>query len=241
MTIKTIYSSNFSKKTRKFKDIKIIVIHYTGMQSKIVSIKRLVNPRFKVSCHYLIDRKGLIFRMVEDNKVAWHAGKSKWKNFVNLNKCSIGIELINKGHKFGYEKFTSIQLKRLMQLCLKLKKKYKIKNSNIVGHSDVAPQRKKDPGEKFPWKKLKNNNLGIWYKVQNSKKIEFKNKDFQKQFFRNLYKIGYRYFEINRRSKKDVFPIKAFQRRFYPQNVSGKIDKKTFKISHFLASRLNLS
>ena len=122
MTIKTIYSSSFSKKSRKFKDIKIIVIHYTGMQSKIASVKRLVDNHYKVSCHYLIDRKGLILRMVEEDKVAWHAGKSKWKNFVNLNKYSIGIELVNKGHEFGYEKFTSIQLKRLIQSCLRLKK-----------------------------------------------------------------------------------------------------------------------
>ena len=88
MIIKTKYSPNFSKKTRKNKDIKIIVIHYTGMQSKIESIKRLLNTRHKVSCHYLIDRKGLILKMVDENKVAWHAGKSKWKNFDNLNKQS---------------------------------------------------------------------------------------------------------------------------------------------------------
>ena len=113
------------------------------MQSKIASIKRLTNPRFKVSCHYLIDRKGLVMRLVDDDKIAWHAGKSKWKNFVNLNKYSIGIELVNKGHDFGYEKFTDIQINRLIQLCLKLRKKYKINSSNIVGHSDIAPKEKR--------------------------------------------------------------------------------------------------
>ena len=241
MTKKTEYFSNYSKKTRKLKDIKIIVIHYTGMQSKIASIKRLTNPRFKVSCHYLIDRKGLVIPLVDDDKIAWHAGKSKWKNFVNLNKHSIGIELVNKGHAFGYEKFTNIQINRLIQLCLKLRKKYKINNSNVVGHSDIAPKRKKDPGEKFPWKKLKKNNLGIWYKKINFKNKNFKEGEFQKQFFKNLSKIGYRYFKVNKRSKSDIYPIKAFQRRFNPENVSGKIDEKTFKISHFLANRLKLS
>ena len=114
-------SPNFSKRSRKDIDIKIIVIHYTGMQSKIESIKRLSSPKHKVSCHYLIDRKGQIIKMVEENKIAWHAGKSKWKNFSNINKNSIGIELVNKGHEFGYENFTNSQINNLIKLCLYLK------------------------------------------------------------------------------------------------------------------------
>ena len=123
MIFRNIYSPNFSKKTRTNKDIRTIVIHYTGMQSKIASIKRLLSIKHKVSCHYLIDRKGLIFKMVDEDKVAWHAGKSKWKNIKNLNKNSIGIELVNKGHEFGYEKFTDAQIDKLIKLCLYLKKK----------------------------------------------------------------------------------------------------------------------
>ena len=157
--------------------------------------------RSKVSCHYLLDRKGQTLKMVNENKVAWHAGKSKWKKFTNLNKYSIGIELVNKGHDFGYERFTNLQIKRLIELCLKLKKKYKIKPSNIVGHSDIAPFRKKDPGEKFPWIKLEKNNLGISYKKSISKTKQLKKKQTEKLFFRNLHKIGYRYFNINRRNK----------------------------------------
>ena len=110
MIFKSIYSPNQTRKARHKKDIKVIVIHYTGMQSRIESLKRLTNQRFKVSCHYFIDRKGKILRIVDDNKIAWHAGKSKWKNFSNLNKNSIGIELVNKGHRFGYEKFSKIQI-----------------------------------------------------------------------------------------------------------------------------------
>jgi N-acetylmuramoyl-L-alanine amidase len=162
MKFVSINTPNYSKKSRNSKEIKLIVIHYTGMQSRIASIKRLSSLKHKVSCHYLIDRNGEIFKMVEENKVAWHAGKSKWKNFINLNKNSIGIELVNKGHEFGYEKFTNLQIKKLIKLCLVLKKKYKIKNSNIVGHSDIAPFRKTDPGEKFPWRRLRKNRLGIW-------------------------------------------------------------------------------
>ena len=237
MIIKTSYSVNFSKKFRKNKDIKLIVIHYTGMQSRIESVRRLLSPKHKVSCHYLIDRKGKILKMVDDNKVAWHAGKSKWKNYNNLNKYSIGIELVNKGHEFGYEKFTISQVNNLIKLCQNLKKKYKIKNSNIVGHSDIAPLRKKDPGEKFPWQKLQRNKIGIWYKKLKSKPVNLNDKKVKKSFFKNLFKIGYRYFNKKRRTEKDIFLIEAFQRRFLPNDLTGKIDKKTLKISQFLAKR----
>ena len=238
MIIKSIYSSNFSKKNRSSKQIKLIIIHYTGMQSKIASIRRLLNPKYKVSCHYLIDRKGVIIRMIDDKKIAWHAGKSKWKNFNDLNKNSIGIELVNKGHDFGYENFTASQINKLIKLCLILKKKYKIKDSNIVGHSDIAPMRKQDPGEKFPWKKLKNNQLGIWYRNFNFKCQNLDLKKIEKLFYKNLHKIGYRYFNKTRRAKKDILVTKAFQRRFLPNGVTGLIDEKTLKISHFLAHNL---
>ena len=151
MKIKTELSQNFSPKIRSKRSIKFIIIHYTGMQSEIETINRLKDVRSKVSCHYLINRKGLITQMVRDNRVAWHAGKSKWKNFKNLNENSIGIELVNKGHEFGYENFSKIQIKNLINLCKNLKKKYIIKTENILGHSDIAPLRKSDPGEKFPW------------------------------------------------------------------------------------------
>jgi len=237
MTIKNQYSPNFSRKSRRNRDIKLIVIHYTGMQSKIASIKRLLSPRHKVSCHYLIDRKGQILRMVDENKVAWHAGKSKWKNFNNLNKNSIGIELVNKGHELGYERFTNSQINELIKLCLNLKKKFKIKNSNILGHSDISPMRKQDPGEKFPWKKLKKSKLGIWYKLLNFKSQKINDKKINELFFKNLFKIGYRYFDLKKRRRKDVFLTRAFQRRFLPNKVTGIIDQKTYIISHFLANK----
>ena len=236
MQIKNKYSPNFSKNKRKSKDIKFLVIHYTGMQSKIESIVRLVDPKFKVSCHYLIDRQGKILKMVDESRIAWHAGKSKWKNFNNLNRNSIGIELVNKGHEFGYEKFTRLQIGNLIKLCIRLKKKYKINNSNILGHSDIAPLRKQDPGEKFPWHKLHKNHLGIWYKNLNNYKKKINKKNKEKVFFENLYKIGYRFFNKNKRSKKDIIIVKAFQRRYLPNKITGIIDQKTLIISHFLAS-----
>ena len=172
MKITRINSPCFSKRTRKLSKIKFIVIHYTGMQSKRVSIQRLISKKHKVSCHYLIDRSGKIIQMVDENKIAWHAGKSKWKNFINLNNSSLGIELVNRGHRLGYQSFSKSQIKQLVKFCLQLKKKYKIKKSNILGHSDIAPLRKIDPGEKFPWLKLEKKGLGIWYKIKQNYHLE---------------------------------------------------------------------
>ena len=164
MKIISDYTVNHSKKIRSKKKIRFVIIHYTGMQSEIESIKRLKNPKAKVSCHYFINRKGNVIQMVKDLNIAWHAGKSKWKNFSNLNSNSLGIELENKGHNYGYQNYSNLQIKSLTKLCKILKKKYTIKKENFLGHSDIAPQRKKDPGEKFPWKKLSRHNIGKWYK-----------------------------------------------------------------------------
>ena len=237
MDINIKYSPNFSRKSRKNKDIKALVIHYTGMQSEIASIKRLTNPLCKVSCHYLINRKGRIFKMVNDNKIAWHAGKSKWRKFTNLNKNSIGIELVNRGHRYGYQKFSKKQIHALIKICLYLKKKYRIDSSNILGHSDIAPNRKQDPGEKFPWAMLGKRGLGIWHKPTKSKFFEKNEKKFFKSFFKNLSNIGYRYFDSSKRTKNNIYVVKAFQRRFLPKNITGKIDQKTYIISHSLAKK----
>jgi len=227
------FSPNYSKKKRPKRQIKFVIIHYTGMQSEIESIKRLKNPIHKVSCHYLINRSGSVIQMVNDNNIAWHAGKSKWKNFRNLNYCSLGIELVNKGHKFGYQSFSKKQIESLIRLCKILKKTYKVKKKNFLGHSDIAPLRKIDPGEKFPWKKLSFKNIGKWYEKKN-KPLEKNTKKIEIQFFKNLHKIGYRYFNVKKRNTKDKRVIRSFQQHYLPKNVTGKVDKKTYKISHYL-------
>jgi len=232
MKIVTNFSPNFSKK-RRMRVIKFVIIHYTGMQSEIESINRLKNPNSKVSCHYLINRKGKIIRMVEDKNIAWHAGKSKWKNFKNLNNKSIGIELVNRGHRFGYEKYSNSQIKSLIGLCKNLKKKYNLNSENFLGHSDIAPLRKIDPGEKFPWKKLSKHKIGKWFQEKKVKKDTYSNK-MEFNFFKNLSVLGFRYFSIKKRNLNDKKIIKSFQSHYRPNNVSGKIDQKTFNISHFL-------
>ena len=136
MKINNFYSPNFDKKKRLNSSIKVIIVHYTGMQSERESLFRLCNTKFKVSSHFVINQSGKIYRLVQDNRIAWHAGKSCWGKYKNLNNNSIGIELVNKGHKFGYTNFKKKQLLSLIKICKRLVKKYKIKKKNIVGHSE---------------------------------------------------------------------------------------------------------
>ena len=230
MEITKFYSPNFDKKKRLNKNITAIIIHYTGMQSERESIKRLTSTRSKVSCHYLINRSGKILKMVRDENIAWHAGKSMWGNYKNLNKNSIGIELVNKGHKFGYQTFPKIQIKKLVKLCKFLMKKYNIKKKLVLGHSDIAPLRKIDPGEKFPWNYLSSKGIGI-YPNKIFKKIQ-KNLIVKNElFFNNLHKIGYRY--LDSKQKKKI--IRNFQRRYRQNKINGVLDQETLKISEFLS------
>ena len=234
MEITKYYSPNYTKKVRSGRSITMIIIHYTGMQSERESLKRLTSIKSKVSAHYLIGRKGEILKLVEPRYVAWHAGKSMWKKNKNLNKNSIGIELANKGHKFGYQKFTNIQIKNLILLCKKLKKKYKIKNQSILGHSDIAPLRKIDPGEKFPWHHLSINGIGN-YPKKIAVKSKYKKAQNNDQFFKNLQKIGYRY--LNTKYKTKI--IKNFQRKYRQKKINGIIDSETLKLSQILSKSSN--
>ena len=231
--MKNFYSPNFNKKKRLINSIKLIIIHYTGMQSERESLKRLCNPLSKVSAHYLINQKGKIFKLVEDRHIAWHAGKSSWKKFNSLNKFSIGIELNNSGHDNKYENFKFSQIYSLKELLKNLIKKYHIKNEDVLGHSDIAPDRKKDPGEKFPWKELAKNNLCLWHNLNENKVKKLRNQKInpaeQSKFIKNLQKIGY-----NKIKSNNSYIIKAFQRKFRQKLVNGKIDKECLLISQSL-------
>ena len=240
MKFKSIYSPNFDKKDISKKTIKFIIIHYTGMQSERESLRRLCNFKSKVSSHYFIKSSGKIFNLVEDHYIAWHAGKSHWKNFKNLNKNSIGIELANRGHKFGYTSFKKKQINNLIKICKILMKKYKIKRENVVGHSDIAPLRKIDPGERFPWKKFANKKIGIWHNCKNvelkkSRKVKISLK-FTSVFIKNLKKIGY-YF-ADKKKTNIIKIVKAFQRHYRQDLINGIIDKECLIIANNLLKKL---
>ena len=159
------YSPNFEIKKRKSNQIKFIIFHYTGMKRESEAIERLTSIKSRVSCHYLIKNNGEIVVMVPDLYEAWHAGVSSWKNFKSLNKNSIGIEISNPGHDFNYKIFSKRQIQSIKKLSRFLIKKYKIDQKNILGHSDIAPYRKNDPGEKFPWKYLAKFRMGPMLKI----------------------------------------------------------------------------
>ena len=157
MTTKTrlIYSPNFDAKKRKQKDIRFLIFHYTGIKKEKNAIKKLTKIQSQVSAHYLIKINGEIIEMVPDLYVAWHAGVSNWGKCSSLNKHSIGVEISNPGHQFGYVDFSKKQIKNLIKLSNSLVNKYKIKKNCVLGHSDVSPDRKLDPGEKFNWDLIK--------------------------------------------------------------------------------------
>ena len=224
------YSINFSTKKRAKKLIKFIIIHYTGMKSEIAAIKKLTE-KSNVSSHYFIKSNGCIINMVPELFEAWHAGKSDWKDFRLLNKYSIGIEIHNPGHDYNYKKFNPNQIISLKKLLKYLIKKYNIRINNILGHSDISPNRKKDPGEKFPWKDLSKDNLCQWHSLDEKiiKRTRYQKIDNLEKniFFKNLSKIGYGKYE-----KK--YLIKAFQRRFRQDLINGKVDEECFLISKSL-------
>ncbi len=207
------------------------------MSSESKAINRLINVRSEVSCHYFIKRNGSIILMVPEAYEAWHAGKSNWKSEKSLNKKSIGIEIANKGHQFGYQNYSKKQIKSLIKLSKYLIKKYNITKNNILGHSDIAFERKKDPGEKFPWKLLSKKNIGIWHKVNEKKLKKIRNKNISKLekefFFKLLSKIGY--FVRTIKASKKILLVKSFQRHFRQKLINGKIDQECLLIAKKLS------
>lgn len=233
------YSINFDPHKREKKLLKYIIIHYTGMKKQSEAIKRLCDPKYKVSSHYFIKNNGEVLNLVPDLYIAWHAGKSNWKNLKSLNKYSIGIEINNPGHDHGYKIFSSKQLISLVKLIRYLKKRYNIKKQNILGHSDISPNRKKDPGEKFPWSKLAQKNLCNWHNLNEKNIKKFRKKRLkanqEKLFFKNLKKIGYSKIGKSSLHSKNLRLIKAFQRRYRQGLIDGKIDKECLLISKSIA------
>ncbi|MDB0049588.1 N-acetylmuramoyl-L-alanine amidase [Candidatus Pelagibacter sp.] len=247
MALKTIlnYSPNFSPKKRPSKQIKFIIFHYTGMKSESNALKKLTDIQSEVSCHYLIKNNGEIVKIVPDLYIAWHAGESFWKNHKSLNQNSIGIEITNPGHEHGYKKFTKKQITALLRLSKFLIKEYKISPKNILGHSDIAILRKKDPGEKFPWEYLSKNKIGIWHTLNKqdltkNRKLKI-DKIEENIFFRNLFKIGYskQYSKDKNKNKYLRKLAKTFQRRFRQELVDGKIDQECLIISKNLIKAYN--
>jgi N-acetylmuramoyl-L-alanine amidase len=192
-----------------------ILIHYTDMSDAEETLAWLCHLQSQVSAHYLVDEKGKIFHLVPEEKRAWHAGESYWQGCTDLNSCSIGIELANSGHSHGYQPFPETQVEALMRLCQDLKARWGIPSSRILGHSDVAPRRKQDPGHLFPWETLAREGLGLWP----SGNTPHQESDVREA----LTTIGYETISLSH-------TLLAFQRHFQPHKVDGVADEETRRL-----------
>lgn len=195
-------------------EIEILVIHYTGMPSAEAALERLCDPAAEVSAHYLVDEKGRIVRLVDERHRAWHAGVARWRGANDINARSIGIELVNPGHEFGYRPFRPSQTSALIELASDIVARHAIPARNVVGHSDVAPCRKMDPGELFDWPALAAAGIGLWPEEADDCILD------PDAIAGMLATFGY--------STADRFAaIKAFQRHFRPERVTGRVDFAT--------------
>jgi N-acetylmuramoyl-L-alanine amidase len=191
----------------------MIVLHYTGMQDGPSALARLRDPEAKVSAHYLVEEDGTVCRLVDEDKRAWHAGRSHWRGITDVNAASIGIEVVNPGHEWGYRPFTDEQIDTVVQLVAAIKERHGITRGNVVGHSDIAPRRKRDPGELFPWARLAKLRLALPRPTRNLMDPMWT----QGGFLLALERFGY--------DVEDAMAaIMAFQRRFRPELIDGEID-----------------
>ncbi|UIJ43583.1 N-acetylmuramoyl-L-alanine amidase [Sphingomonas cannabina] len=203
-------SPNFDERTLP---VSMLVLHYTGMESAEAAIARLRDPEAKVSAHYVVAEDGAVLRLVEEGKRAWHAGKSHWRGITDVNSASIGIEIVNPGHEFGYRPFPDEQIEAVIRLVADIKERHGLTRGNIVGHSDVAPARKRDPGELFPWGKLARLRLALPRPTRNLMDPHWT----EAGFLLALERFGY---EVT----DPMAAIMAFQRRFRPELIDGEID-----------------
>jgi N-acetylmuramoyl-L-alanine amidase len=191
--------------------IDILLLHYTGMQTAAAALARLVDAAAQVSCHWLIDEDGTTYALVEESRRAWHAGRSFWAGERDINSRSIGIELVNPGHDWGYRPFPPAQMTALAELAQGILARHPIPAHRVLGHSDVAPERKQDPGELFDWAWLAGQGIGLWPEpAQGPESLDPA---------ADLARIGY--------EQEDAATIVAFQRHYRQSRVDGRLDRET--------------
>ncbi|MCM8730106.1 N-acetylmuramoyl-L-alanine amidase [Hephaestia sp. GCM10023244] len=193
--------------------VSMIVLHYTGMETGEAAIARLRDPAAKVSSHYVVAEDGIVLRLVDEADRAWHAGKSWWRGVSDVNSASVGIEIVNPGHEFGYRPFPEAQIASVVRLVAAIKDRHAITRGNVVGHSDIAPARKRDPGELFPWHELARRRLALPRPTRNLMDPHWTGGG----FLIALERFGYD-------TSEPMAAIMAFQRRFRPELVDGEVD-----------------
>jgi len=211
--------------------IDILLLHYTGMETGGAAVARLCDPESKVSAHYTVDEDGTVFAHVAEERRAWHAGNSFWAGERNVNARSIGIEIVNPGHEFGYRSFPDTQIEAVIELSRDIIKRQRIPAARVLGHSDVAPARKLDPGELFPWGKLALAGVGLWPQTRKHRlNVHFIN--------------GLRAFGYGVAPDVDVpadTVVEAFQRHFRPSQIDGQVDTECESILAALLREIDIS
>ncbi len=209
--------------------VDMLILHYTGMRSAQEAIDRLRDPEAAVSSHYVVDEDGTVLRLVPEDRRAWHAGISFWRGHTALNARSVGIEIVNPGHEWGYRDFPVLQLAAVCDLSLEILARHPIPARNVIGHSDVAPDRKQDPGERFDWQSLAANGVGLWPEdvpdlgtggiVRDAASLW--------DVRRALRAIGYDVAPEGALDPALSLVLRAFQRHWRPEAVTGQADAGT--------------
>jgi N-acetylmuramoyl-L-alanine amidase len=212
----------------------MLLLHYTGMQTAEAAVTRLRDPEAKVSAHYVVDEDGSILRLVAEERRAWHAGKSWWKGETDVNAVAIGIEIVNPGHEWGYRAFPDAQIDAVIALIDDIRARWAIEDARILGHSDVAPTRKQDPGERFPWKRLAEHRQGLWFEPAAERiaalgpPLSVGDTGLGVHVLQaGLHRLGYEPLPDGVYSEETRITVEAFQRHWRPSKVDGVADGET--------------
>ncbi|WP_419757490.1 N-acetylmuramoyl-L-alanine amidase [Acidisoma sp.] len=211
----------------------VLVLHYTGMRSAAAAIERLCDPASRVSAHYVVEEDGTVWRLVPEERRAWHAGVSFWRGHEGLNGRSVGIEIVNPGHEWGYRPFPPVQMAAVRDLCLGVLARHPIPARNVVAHSDIAPDRKQDPGELFDWPGLAAAGIGLWPEWRSATPEPFSDRALLRE---DLAAIGYPVPDERAGAEAWATLLRAFQRRWRPVAVTGLADAETTLRASVLAS-----
>ncbi len=212
--------------------VDMLILHYTGMKNAEEALARLTSPESRVSAHYLIDEDGVVFRLVAEDKRAWHAGVSSWRGRGDINGASIGIELVNPGHEWGYRPFPERQMAALEELGRDILKRHRIPARHVLGHSDVAPGRKEDPGELFDWQRLAKAGIGLWPDFVARSPAPSGG---MAELRHNLIAFGYACPEPDIPDDSFAETVHAFQLHFRPSHCDGLPDEETQRRAAALA------
>lgn len=230
MSILQTPSPNHDRRTLP---VDMLLLHYTGMKTGREALERMRDPQAAVSAHYLVEEDGRIFQLVEETRRAYHAGVSNWRGQTDTNSRSIGIEIVNPGHEWGYRGFSEPQIKAVIDLSQQILSRHKIPARHVLGHSDVAPERKCDPGELFPWERLAQNDVGIEPPVIESEGRLLTSVDGENEVSEQaqilLARIGYAVPITGQWDHVSMTSMTAFQRHFYPIRLDGQVDEGGLK------------